>query len=140
MRSMRAIIFLVLIATLPACATTSTTETAWDEGQPEWVRYGTVTTVREVVERREGEPVAGAMAGALIGGILGGGRGPGALFGAASGAAIGAAASSGSEERRSYQVWVRFQDGTYQAFWYANYSPFRPGDAVALTPRGLYKT
>jgi outer membrane lipoprotein SlyB len=97
-----------------------------------------VTQVREVVQRTEGNPAGGAVAGAIIGGLLSGGRGPGALFGMAGGAAIGAAASTGSEERRSYQVWVRFQDGGYQAFWYANYSPFRPGDAVALTPRGLY--
>jgi outer membrane lipoprotein SlyB len=140
MRSLRSLALFLLIAALPACATTVTTET-WDESpQPEWVRYGTVTQVREVVQRTEGNPAGGAVAGAIIGGILGGGRGPGALFGAASGAAIGAAASTGSEERRSYQVWVHFQDGGDQAFWYANYSPFRPGDPVALTPRGLYRS
>jgi outer membrane lipoprotein SlyB len=107
-------------------------------GQPEWVRYGTVTNIREVIQRREGDPAGGALAGAIIGGILGGGRGPGALFGAMGGAAVGAAASSGSSERISYEVWVRFQDGGYQAFVYASYPPFRPGDPVALTPHGLY--
>ena len=138
MRSLRNFAFILLFAALPACATTTTYE-SWDEApQPEWVRYGTVTQVREVVQRTEGNPAGGALAGAIIGGILGGGRGPGALFGAASGAAIGAAASTGSEERRSYQVWVSFQDGGTRAFWYANYSPFRPGESVALTPRGLY--
>ncbi|MGA9652556.1 MAG: hypothetical protein WBV96_01465, partial [Polyangia bacterium] len=59
-------------------------------------------------------------------------------FGAAGGAAVGAAASSGSSERVSYEVWVRFQDGGYQAFVYAGPPPFRPGDPVALTPHGLY--
>jgi len=97
-------------------------------GQPEWVRYGTVTNIREVIQRREGDPAGGALAGAIIGGILGGGRGPGALFGAMGGAAVGAAASSGSSERISYEVWVRFQDGGYQAFVYAAPPPFRPGD------------
>lgn len=141
MRSMRAIAFLLLIAGLPACATTVTTDASWEAApQADWVRYGMVTQVREVIQRTQGDPAGGALAGALIGGILGGGRGPGALFGAAGGAAIGAAASSGYSERRSYQVWVRFQDGGIQSFWYANYSPFRPGQNVALTPRGLYNS
>jgi len=138
MKTLRCMSFVLLVAMMPACATTTTTSSTWGEGQPEWVRYGYVTTVREVVQRREGNPAGGALAGAIIGGILGGGRGPGALIGAAGGAAVGAAASSGSEERRSYEVWVRFQDGGYQSFWYAAYPPFRPGDAVALTPHGLY--
>ena len=138
MKTFRRIAFVLLVAVMPACATTTTTSTEWGQGQAEWVRYGTVTTVREVIQRREGNPAGGALAGAIIGGILGGGRGPGALFGAAGGAAVGAAASSGSSERRSYEVWVRFQDGGYQAFVYASYPPFRPGDPVALTPHGLY--
>jgi outer membrane lipoprotein SlyB len=136
MKTLRRIAFVLLVATLPACATTTSSE--WDQGQPEWVRYGTVTNVREVIQRREGNPAGGALAGAIIGGILGGGRGPGALFGAVGGAAVGAAASSGYSERISYEVWVRFQDGGYQAFVYAAPPPFRPGDPVALTPHGLY--
>lgn len=138
MKTLRCLSFFLLVAMMPACYATTTSSSNWGEGQPEWVRYGTVTNVREVIQRREGNPAGGALAGAIIGGILGGGRGPGALIGAAGGAAVGAAASSGSEERRSYEVWVRFQDGGYQSFWFANYPPFQPGDAVALTPRGLY--
>jgi outer membrane lipoprotein SlyB len=140
MKTLRRIAFVLLVAVIPACATESTSYSTWGEpqGPPEWVRYGTVTTIREVIQRREGNPAGGALAGAIIGGILGGGRGPGALFGAMGGAAVGAAASSGSSEHRSYEVWVRFQDGGYQSFWYAGYPPFRPGEAVALTPHGLY--
>ena len=137
MKTIRRIAFILLVAVMPACATTTTTSSEMGQG-PEWVRYGTVTNVREVIQRREGNPAGGALAGAIIGGILGGGRGPGALFGAVGGAAVGAAASSGSSERVSYEVWVRFQDGGYQSFWYAAYPPFRPGDPVALTPHGLY--
>ena len=137
MKTLSRIAFVLLVAVMPACATTTTTSSEWGGG-PEWVRYGTVTNVREVIQRREGNPAGGALAGAIIGGILGGGRGPGALFGAVGGAAVGAAASSGSSERVSYEVWVRFQDGGYQAFVYASYPPFRPGDPVALTPHGLY--
>jgi outer membrane lipoprotein SlyB len=138
MKTLRRIALVLLVAMMPACVATTTTSSDWGQGQPEWVRYGTVTNVREVIQRREGNPAGGALAGAIIGGILGGGRGPGALFGAVGGAAVGAAASSESSERRSYEVWVRFQDGGYQAFVYAAPPPFRPGDPVALTPHGLY--
>jgi len=140
MKTLRCIVCVLLLAMMPACATTSTTSSEWGQprGRPEWVRYGIVTNIRQVIQRREGNPAGGAVAGAIIGGILGGGRGPGALFGAAGGAAVGAAASSGSSERVSYEVWVRFQDGGYQAFVYAGPPPFRPGDPVALTPHGLY--
>jgi outer membrane lipoprotein SlyB len=141
MKTLRRIAFVLSVAMLmPACATEETASSNWGEAQgpPAWVRYGTVTNVREVIQRREGDPAGGALAGAIIGSILGGGRGPGALFGAMGGAAVGAAASSESYEQRSYEVWVRFQDGAYQAFRYASYPPFRPGDPVALTPRGLY--
>jgi hypothetical protein len=53
------------------------------------------------------------------------------------GAAVGAAASQGSAERRTYQVLVRFDDGSYGTFAYGGYAPFRPGDAVLPTPQGL---
>ena len=73
----------------------------------------------------------------MIGGFLFGGRGPGALVGAAGGAAVGASASQGSSETRNFQVLVRFDDGAYGMFVYGGYSPFAPGEAVVLTPRGL---
>jgi hypothetical protein len=41
-------------------------------------------------------------------------------------------------ETRSYQVVVRFDDGQYGGFVYAGPPPFRPGERVVLTPRGLY--
>ena len=93
--------------------------------------------MREIIQRREGNPAGGALAGALIGGFLFGGRGPAALIGAAGGAAVGAAASQGSAETRTYQVLVRFDDGTYGMFVYANYPYFSPGQPVMLTPQGL---
>jgi outer membrane lipoprotein SlyB len=135
-----------LIATLLAlcvgCATTSTTSTTWvDPGAPgNWPRAGRVESVQEIVQRVEGNPAGGALAGALIGGFLFGGRGPGRLFGAAAGAAVGAAASQGSAETRTYQVLVHFDDGTYGMFVYRGYSPFRPGEAVVLTPQGLARS
>ena len=122
-----------------ACATPSTSSTTWvDPAAPgNWARTGRVESVQEIVRRVRGDPVGGALAGALIGGFLFGGRGPGALVGAAGGAAIGASASQGSAETRTYQVLVHFDDGTYGMFVYGGYSPFRPGELVVLTPRGL---
>jgi outer membrane lipoprotein SlyB len=130
---------LLLVALLAACATTTTTSTTWtDPAVAGYGRAGSVQSVQEIVQRTEGNPGAGAVAGALIGGLVfGGGRGPAAVAGAAGGAAIGAAASQGATEQRTYQIVVRFDDGGYGEFMYAGYSPFQPGERVAVTPGGL---
>ena len=130
---------MALIAALAqGCATTTRSSTTWEESQPDaaWTCYGRVQSVREEVKREDGNPAAGALAGAIIGAFIGG-RGPGALFGAAGGAAIGVAASEDHSETRRYDVMVRFDDGTLQMFSYGGYLPFRPGERVVLTPRGL---
>jgi outer membrane lipoprotein SlyB len=93
--------------------------------------------VREVVTASEGDPVMGAVAGALIGGFLFRDRGPGTLIGAAAGAAIGAAASQDGATTRTYQVLVRFDDGTRGLFLYRDYTSFTPGLRVELTSQGL---
>ena len=128
----------LLLAAAPGCVTTSGSSTTWTAApqEPGWVRHGRVEWVRENVQREDGNPVAGAAAGAVIGALLGG-RGPGRVVGAVGGAAIGAAASQGHGERRTYDVMVQFDDGYAQAFSYAGYSPFRPGEYVFLTPQGL---
>lgn len=134
---------LLLLSVLTAsasCYTTSAETRAWVAPPPgtEWARPGHVESVQEVIEHVQGNPAGGALAGALIGGFLFHGHGPATLFGAATGAAVGAAASQGSAERRHYQVLVRFDDdGGFGMFVYRDYSPFRPGDTVVLTPRGL---
>ncbi|HVT99559.1 MAG TPA: hypothetical protein VHE33_18820 [Acidobacteriaceae bacterium] len=132
-----ALISLVTLA--PACATTTTTRTTWtDPAAAGYGRSGSVASVQEIVQRTEGNPGAGAVAGALVGGLMfGGGRGPAAVAGAAGGAAVGAAASQGTTEQRTYEIVVRFDDGGYGEFVYAGYSPFRPGERVAVTPDGL---
>jgi outer membrane lipoprotein SlyB len=136
----KATVVVALVSSLGlSCATTSTTSTTWTapEPYPAYPRAGHVESVQEVVRRVEGNPAGGAVLGALIGGFLFHGRGPATLIGAAGGAAVGAAASQGSSETRTYQVLVRFDDGTYGMFVYAGYSPFRPGEPVVLTPQGL---
>ncbi|MES1209438.1 MAG: hypothetical protein ABUS79_26160 [Pseudomonadota bacterium] len=132
-----ALVLLVTVST--SCATTSTTTTTWtDPGVAGYARFGWVQSVQETIQRTQGDPGAGAVAGALIGGFLfGGGRGPGALAGAIGGAAVGAAASQGGSEQRIYHILVRFDDGGYGTFPYAEYAPFRPGERVVVTPDGL---
>jgi outer membrane lipoprotein SlyB len=139
MNTTTALLGLLLVTSSLACATTSTSSTTWVDPGPNvnWARPGRVESVREIVQRVEGNPAGGALAGALIGGFLFGGRGPAALVGAAGGAAIGASASQGASETRSYQVLVRFDDGEFGMFVYGGFSPFRPGEAVVLTPQGL---
>src|SRR5574338_641367 len=160
MKTTRTLALLLAAAVgLPACVTTSVSRSPWgdpydDQGSAGWVRYGRVESINQVVRRQEGNPAGGAAAGAVVGGILGsiiGGRtyydrwgyahsqpsGAGALVGAVGGAMVGAAASQGSSEQRSFEVYVRFEDGGVGRFVYAGPPPFRVGDAVSLTPQGL---
>jgi outer membrane lipoprotein SlyB len=132
------LVALIVASSGIGCATTETTSTTW-VATGNWTRPGRVESIREIDRRVEGDPAAGALIGALIGGILFHGRGPATLFGAATGAAIGATASSGTSETRSFQVLVRFDDGDYGMFVFGSFSPFRPGDPVVLTPRGLMR-
>jgi outer membrane lipoprotein SlyB len=135
MKILRDITLALLLAATPSCVTTSTRSTVWT-AQEAWVRPGRVQSIREVVTRRDGNPVGGALAGAVIGGLIGG-HGASGLIGAAGGAAVGAAVSQGGEETRRYEVLVRFDDGGYQTFIYGGYSPFQPGQPVLLRPDGL---
>ncbi len=127
---------------LSACVTTSTTTRTWGEpyGQG-WARYGRVESIRETVQRQQGDPGGGAVAGAIIGGLLGnamsGGHGGATVAGAIGGAMVGSAASQGAAEQRLYEVHVRFDDGALETFVYQNVLPFRVGEPVALTANGL---
>jgi outer membrane lipoprotein SlyB len=145
---------LVPVLVLSGCVSTTTMTRTWGDpypyGEP-WARTGRVSSIRETVHRSRGNPAAGAVAGAAIGGILGsmlGARGhhrhyhpsaAGAVVGAAGGAMVGAVVSQGSSEERTYEVFVRFDDGGYETFVYSGHAPFRVGDAVQLTPSGLMR-
>jgi outer membrane lipoprotein SlyB len=118
------------------CATTTrTTTTTVSIPSSDLGKTGQVVSVSETVERVEGNPVGGALAGGAIGGVLF----RGSLVGAAAGAATGYAVSRGSSERRAYEVQVQFDDGTVGQFDYVDYSPFRPGERVIITPSGLVR-
>jgi outer membrane lipoprotein SlyB len=121
----------------PACATTATTTAApWDEpvARVAATRTGRVESVQQIVSRADANPADGPRGDMLIGGFLFRGRGPAALIGAPGGVDAGHAA----RETRTYQVLVHFDDGVYGMFVYGGrYSPFRAGEGVVLTPRGL---
>jgi outer membrane lipoprotein SlyB len=141
---------LVLVPTLllQGCVTYTTRTRTWGASHGEddrygqrWERYGRVEQVRETAVRQQGDPAGGAVAGAIIGGVLGHaifGRG-GGFAGAVGGAAVGASASQGAAEDRYYEVLVRFDDGGQETFMFQGALPFRPGDEVRLTPRGLQR-
>ena len=127
---------------LPACYTASSYSREVGAAPPPrpWYRDGTVESVREVVRRTEGNPAAGAVVGSAIGALIGGSlthSGGGLAVGAIGGAATGAAASSGRSEERYYVLAVRFDDGTRGQISYWDPPPWRPGDRVRQTRRGL---
>ncbi len=127
-----------------ACVTTTTESRMWgDPNAQQWARYGHVESVRETIQRQQGDPAGGAIAGAVIGGLLGNAmsRGsPGGTFaGAVGGAMVGGAASQGAAEQHLYEVFVRFDDGALERFVYQNVLPFRPNEPVVLTANGLQR-
>jgi outer membrane lipoprotein SlyB len=130
----------VLAVLSTACVSTTTTSRTWD-GAPG--RHGQVAWVRETVQSQQGNPAGGAAVGAIVGGLFGSaitGRPAGTLLGAVGGAAVGASTSQGAAENRTYQVAVRFDDGEQQVFLFRNYCPFRVGDGVRWTRRGLVRS
>ena len=135
MRRLSLMTLTLVLASTTACATATISRRSWTSE-----RTGRVQAIHEDVRNMRGEPAAGAVAGAIVGGLVGGaltGRRSGAFVGAASGAVIGAAASDRRHQSRTYEVVVRFDDGGTKAFRYRSYPPFRPGQRVTLTSRGL---
>jgi outer membrane lipoprotein SlyB len=138
---------LALPVLLSGCMMTTTQSRMWGAGSDTygqgWARYGHVESVRENVQRTQGDPGGGAVAGAIIGGLLGnawsGGHGGATIAGAIGGAMVGSAASQGSSEQYLYEVFVRFDDGALERFVYQGVLPFRPNDPVVLTANGLQR-
>lgn len=94
---------------------------------PQAAETGQVVQVDELVQRRHGHPIAGAVAGALLGGVIFH-SGTAAVIGGG----LGAVASAEDSTRREYEVTVRFDNGELGRFDFGDWSPFRPGDRVVL--------
>jgi outer membrane lipoprotein SlyB len=135
--------FLVLLISLglAACSTTpgeygNTSSTGIDNSQ---VRsgYGTVESVQTVDRNNPG--IIGAIGGAVVGGLIGNqiGSGRGNTAATIAGAAGGALAGREVERRvRSdddlFKIFVRMDDGTYQAVAQETQPALRPGDRVRV--------
>ena len=89
-------------------------------------RHGHVVQVREIARTGQTSP---SPAGALLGGIVVHEGGAAMIGDAFTGA--------GGPGRRAFQVIVSFDDGETGIFVYQDWSPYRPGDRVTLTPDGL---
>jgi outer membrane lipoprotein SlyB len=98
--------------------------------------YGTVESV-EVVDRNN-PGILGAIGGAVVGGLIGNqiGSGSGNTAATIAGAAGGAIAGREVERRVSsdeiFKIYVRMDDGTYQAIAQESSPILRPGDRVRV--------
>lgn len=132
----RLFIALILALGLAACSNMPGTGTGIDNSQ---VRsgYGTVESV-EVVDRSN-PGLLGTIGGAVVGGLLGHqiGSGSGNTAATIAGAAGGAVAGREIERRTRggndiFKIYVRMDDGTYQAIAQESAPALRPGDRVRV--------
>lgn len=98
---------------------------------------GVVVSVREIETKGEGSGI-GAVGGAVVGGVLGhqvgGGRGQdiATVVGAVGGAVAGNEVEKRVKSTRSYEVTIRFEDGSTRAMNVANAPSWRAGDRVRI--------
>lgn len=98
---------------------------------------GVIDSVREIEKKGEGSglgAVAGGVAGGLLGRQTGGGRGRDVMtvLGAVGGAFAGNAIEKNVKKVKSYEIDVRFDDGTHQLITQDNAPAWRSGDKVKL--------
>lgn len=102
---------------------------------------GSVTGIREIEKPRK--VGAGTAAGAAIGGLLGyavGGRGnrtAGTVVGAAGGAVAGNVIENRAPEGRTYEIGVRFDDGSSRVFMQESHPAWQQGSRVRLVNGAL---
>ena len=140
----RAFYALLVSVSLAACSTASDRgpyetyggSTGVETGQMR-AGYGTVESVQTVDRKNPG--VIGAIGGAVVGGLLGNqiGSGSGNTAATIAGAAGGALAGREIEKRVRrdddlYKIFVRMDDGSYQAIAQETQPYLRPGDRVRV--------
>ena len=98
---------------------------------------GVVESVREIETKGEGSGL-GAVGGAVVGGVLGhqvgGGRGQdiATVVGAVGGAVAGNEVEKRVKSAKSYEITVRFEDGSSRVIHEANATTWRTGDRVKI--------
>ena len=101
------------------------------------VDCGVVQSVREIEAKGEGSGI-GAVGGAVVGGVLGNqvGGGSGKKIATVIGAVGGAVAGNEIEKRvktsKSYEITVRFEDGSSRVITEADATTWRSGDRVRV--------
>jgi len=98
---------------------------------------GTIESVREVQKKGEGSglgAVAGGVLGGLLGNQVGGGRGRDAMtvVGAVGGAVAGHQVEKNTKSTVSYDITVRFEDGTTRTIQQSTAPVWRSGDRVRV--------
>jgi outer membrane lipoprotein SlyB len=105
-------------------------------------RSATVESIREVVQQKSNSSPLGMIAGGLIGGgigsLFGGGNGRTAatIVGALGGGYIGHNLEK-SQTQMVYEIAVKYDDGTWGTIRQSSSPPFRIGDRVLVTDRGV---
>jgi len=105
-------------------------------------RPATVESIRQVVEHKNNSSPLGMIAGGLIGGglgsLVGGGSGRTAatIIGAVGGGYIGHNIQN-SQTQTVYEISVKYDNGTWGTVRQTASPPFRIGDRVLVTDKGL---
>ena len=105
-------------------------------------RPATIESIRQVVEHKNKPTGLGMIAGGLIGGglgsLIGGGSGRTAatILGAVGGGYVGHNLEQ-SETQVVYEISVKYDNGTWGTVRQTSSPPFRIGDRVLVTDRGL---
>ena len=102
---------------------------------------GTVTDIREIEQPRK--TGTGTATGALIGGVLGyavgghGNRTAGTVVGAAGGAVAGNVYENRASANKTFEIGVRFDDGSSNIFHQDSHPSWQQGSRVRLVNGGL---
>ena len=105
--------------------------------QAKCTECGVIDSIREVTTKGEGSGL-GVVGGAVVGGLLGNQVGAGSgkdvatVVGAVGGAVAGNQIEKSAKSTKSYDITVRFEDGSSRVFHEANPSAWRSGDRVKV--------
>jgi outer membrane lipoprotein SlyB len=110
---------------------------AKSSAQAKCAECGVIDSIREVTTKGEGSGL-GVVGGAVVGGLLGNQVGAGSgkdvatVVGAVGGAVAGNQIEKSVKSTKSYDITVRFEDGSSCVIHEANASAWRPGDRVKV--------